>query len=153
VHPAGDMKRSRSRILIVDDPEGRLSRSIVPALGPHEVDIARDAFDTIYRIDCAGRPYHLIFCDLARGDVPGPELWAYLSLRRRDAAERMLFVASGPLAATAKAFLARVPNPRIELPVDADELDALTRRHVALRPSAWPMSLVNLQPKVEQASA
>ncbi len=149
----GTMTRRPSRILIVDDPEGRLSRSLVPALAPHKVDVARDALDTIDRIDSAGRPYDLIFCDLERGDVPGPELWAYLSLRRREAADRIIFVASGPQATKAKAFLARIPNPRIELPVDPNELDALARQHAAVRVSAWPMSLVKPRPRPEREPA
>jgi DNA-binding NtrC family response regulator len=133
------MPRQNARILIVDDPHGGLTRNLRPLLSRHRVEVARDAVDVIYQLDCADRPYDLIFCDLARGDVPGPELWAYLSLSRGEAAKRMVFVASGPLAPSAAAFLARVPNARLALPASAHELVALTDRR---RTSAWPMRLI-----------
>jgi hypothetical protein len=104
-----------------------------PDLCRHKVEVARDVFEAAHRIErAAGRPYDLILCDVARNDVPGPELWAYLSLVRRDAARRMVFVASAPLPIEAKAFLARVPNLCIELPVDNEAFDALARRRAAV---------------------
>jgi hypothetical protein len=102
----------------------------------HDVELAHDAFDAIYRVDCAAQAHDLILCDLARGDLAGPELWAYLSITRRDAAERMIFVASTPLQSEAAAFLGRVSNLCVELPVDADGLDALARRRRLRRSGA-----------------
>jgi hypothetical protein len=111
------MNRRRARILVVDHPQSALSLALEPVLTRHAADFARDAFDAIDRIDCAARPYDVVLCDLARGDVPGPELWAYLSISRRDAAQRMVFVASAPLGSETHAFIARVPNLCLELPV------------------------------------
>jgi hypothetical protein len=108
-----------------------------PALARHNVESARDAGDAIYQIDCATRPHDVIFCDLAREDLPGPELWAYLSLHCESAARRMVFVASAPLRIETRAFLARVPNLCLELPVDPEALDALARRRRAVRRSDW----------------
>jgi len=141
------MSRHRARILVVDCPQGTLALALEVALARHEVDFARDAFDGIYRIDCAVRPYDVVLCDLARGDVPGPELWAYLSISRQDAAERLVFVASAPLGSEAKAFLARVPNLCVELPVDPEAFDALARRRAVVRRSAWAANLAKAQPR------
>ena len=121
----------RARILVVDNSERTLTHSLKAALIGHEVEIARDAFDAIYQIDCAGRPHDVIFCDLARNDLPGPELWAYLSLGRAGAAQRMVFVASKPLGSETHAFLDRIPNPCVVLPADPEALDALVTRRVA----------------------
>jgi CheY-like chemotaxis protein len=142
VQTASSMNHRRARILVVDPPQGTLSLALDTALARHEVDRSRDAVDAIYRLDSAARPYDLIFCDLARGDVPGAELWAYLSLGRRDAAERIVFVASAPLQSESKAFLARVPNLCVQLPVDPEAFDALASRRaaVALRPT-WTTRL------------
>ena len=137
------MKRRRARILVVDHPQGTLPLALEPVLARHEADFARDAFDAIYRIDRAARPYDIVLCDLACGDVPGPELWAYLSISRRDAAERMVFVASAPLWSDARAFLARVPNLCVQLPVDPDAFDALARRRAMGRSSAWATKLTS----------
>jgi hypothetical protein len=125
------MNCHRARILVVDCPQGSLSGALDPALARHQVDFARDAFDTIYRIDCAVRPYDVIFIDLARGELPGPELWAYLSISRKSAARRMVFVASEPLNPETRAFLASVPNVCVELPLEAEALHMLAVRRAS----------------------
>jgi len=107
-----------ARVLVVDDREGTLSLALGRVLMGHDVETAHDAVEAIYRIDCsAHREFDVIVCDLARGDLPGPELWAYLSLSRKEAARRMVFVASGPLKPETRAFLAHVPNLCVELPL------------------------------------
>jgi DNA-binding NarL/FixJ family response regulator len=121
VHSAAAAMR-QARVLLVDDSEGTLSTALRTPLNQHQVEIARDAFEAIYRIDCAGAPHDAIICDLARGDLPGPELWSYLSLTRGPAAERMLFVTSGPLTVAARTFLRCVPNPCVDLRMGLDEL-------------------------------
>jgi hypothetical protein len=147
------MSRHRARILLVDHSHGALSLALEPALARHKADFARDAFDAIDRIDCAARPYDVVLCDLARGDVPGPELWAYLSISRPDAAERMVFVASAPLVPEARAFLSRVPNLCVELPVDAEAFDALVQRRATVRRSAWAAKLAKAQPRQQVRTA
>jgi DNA-binding NtrC family response regulator len=125
------MNHHRARILVVDSPQGALSDAINEALTRHEVHIALNTADTIYRIDCAARPYDLLFCDLVRGDLSGAELWAFLSMNRKSAARRMVFVASGPLKRETEAFLARVPNVCVERPFDPDALDMLAVRRAS----------------------
>ena len=109
------MNTRRARILLIDAPANTLWRSLHAALAHHKVETARDAIDAIYRIDCIGRPYDVIFCDLA-GDLPGPELWAYLSLTRKSAASRMVFVASGPLKPETKPSSRGCPTPASSCP-------------------------------------
>jgi CheY-like chemotaxis protein len=111
------METRRPHVLVVDDAEGRLTDSLAQSLAGYDVDVARDAFDAIYCIDCASRPYELIFCDLARGDLPGPELWAYLSITRSQAAARMVFVASGRQRPETIDFLAKTTNTFVQLPL------------------------------------
>lgn len=119
-----------ARVLVVDDREGTLSRALTGVLACHEVERARDAVEAIHRIDCAAhRPFDLIFCDLVRGDLPGPELWAYLSQNRKMAAKSIVFVASRPLKPKMRAFLATLPNVCVELPLNRTALDMLAIRH------------------------
>lgn len=113
------------RVLLVDDHDRTLSTALGDALGELEVETVNDAFDAIYKIDCADDPPDAIVCDLSRGDLPGPELWSYLCLTRKEAAERMVFVASGPLTMEARRFLRCVPNPCIELPATASAMASL----------------------------
>ena len=106
-----------SRVLVVDDADGPLSVGLAPSLARYAVDFARDPVSVLHHIDWATVPHALIFCDMTRGDIPGPELWAYLSIRRRDAADRLAFVASTRLRPPALAFLSLVPNVRLALPL------------------------------------
>lgn len=110
------MDTSRPHVLVVDDAEGSLTDSLAPYIAGYDVDVARDAFDAIYCIDGASRPYDRIFCDLARSNLPGPELWAYLSITRAQAASRMVFVASGPLRPETVDFVAKTANAFVQLP-------------------------------------
>ncbi|MGH7436491.1 MAG: hypothetical protein ACRENE_12530 [Polyangiaceae bacterium] len=110
------MRRTRPRVLVVDDADRHLTDSLAESLGGCDVDVARDVVDAIYRIDTASDPYHLIFCDLARGDLPGPELWAYLSITRSDAAGRMVFVASEKLRPETMEFVRTTANTFVQLP-------------------------------------
>ncbi len=136
---------TRAHVLVVDDRVCTLARALRPALVRHDVEFARDAFDAIYRIDCATRPHDLIFCDLTRGDMPGPELWAYLSMTRKSAAERMVFLASTPLCSETEAFLARVPNLCVLLPVGRAGFDALAVRRSRKARCAWRLRSTSLK--------
>ncbi len=115
----------------MESPRRTLSRDLKATLAHHQVEIAADAFEAIDRIDCASRPYDVIFCDVASAEVPGPELWAYLSLGRAVAAQRMVFVATSPVSVDTRAFLSGIPNHCVELPADADAIEALVRRRAA----------------------
>jgi len=128
------MHNRRGRVLVVDNPTRSLLLGLADALAGHEVEVARDAFDAIYRIDCAGPAHDVIFCDLSCDQLPGPELWAFLGLSRTGAAQRMVFVASSPLRPETRAFLERVPNLCVNLPADAEAVDALVARRSGLGP-------------------
>jgi hypothetical protein len=118
------MKHPPPRALVVDGPHGALSSALHRG-HVHDLDFARDLVEALDRIDSAVPPYDLIFCDLTSGEVPGPELWALLSIRRKVAASRVVFVATAPVNPSLRDFLARVPNVCVELPVAAG---AATRR-------------------------
>jgi hypothetical protein len=143
------MHDRRARVLVVDDAEGNLSSRLAEGLARHDVEFARDALDAIRRIDGLGRPHDIIICDLAGKDRPGAGLWAYLALLRPPAAERMVFVASTPLPPETTAFAQCVPNPCVDLPVDAEALDALVSR----RAGATGPALARCEQNGEGASA
>jgi CheY-like chemotaxis protein len=122
---------SRARVLVVDDPEGTLSRTLDTVLAHHEVETSHDVVDALCRIDSTNSHFNVIFCDATRGEITGPELWAYLSRHRQAAAKRLVFVSTGPVPPDTRAFLARVPNAWLELPSDNDALRTLIARRAA----------------------
>jgi hypothetical protein len=141
------MHHRRARVLVVDNVEGYLSSRLAAGFALHDVEFTRDRFDAIRRIDRAGSPHDIIFCDLASKDPPG--LWAYLALVRAPAAERMVFVASTPLPSETAAFVQCIPNLCVDLPIDAEALDALLNRRAAPRGPA----LARREPRGECPSA
>ena len=141
------MHHRRARVLVVDNVEGNLSTRLAEGFALHEVEFTRDPFDAIRRIDGPGNPHDIIFCDLASEDPPG--LWAYLALVRAAAAERMVFVASTPLPSETTAFMQCIPNLCVDLPIDAEALDALVNRRAAHRGP----SLARGEPHGEGSSA
>jgi hypothetical protein len=125
------MHNRQARVLIVENSRQTLARALQPALIRHEVQVVRCAFDAVFRVDVEGPPHEVVFCDLcdrASNDLVAPELWAFLSLRRAAVARRMVFLASGRLSSKASAFLDRIPNPCVALPIDAEAIDALVNR-------------------------
>ena len=115
---------NHARLLVIDDREETLRRALGPALAHHDVETVHDAVGALYCIDGeAHRPFDAILCDLGRGDLAGPELWAFLSITRKSAAARMVFVASEPLKPQTQAFLAAVPNTWVKLPLSGDDIN------------------------------
>jgi PAS domain S-box-containing protein len=106
----------RGRVLIVDD-EPVVARSFGRILDRHEVTIARSARDALDRV-AAGESFDVVLCDLMMPDVTGMHLHAELSRVAPAAAARMIFVTGGAFTPEAKAFLERVPNERLDKPVD-----------------------------------
>jgi CheY-like chemotaxis protein len=114
----------------VDDASCALAR----VLAAHDVESAPDAFAAIHRLEEADRPFDVILCDVTTEKLPGPELWAYLSVDSGHLAERIVFIGARALPAQTAAFLERVPNPYVDLRTGTDALAAI----LAMRASPTP---------------
>jgi CheY-like chemotaxis protein len=69
LHPGPLMNTVRSRVLVVDEREGALLRALGPSLAHHDVEMVHDATEAIYKIDCAGSDFDVIFCDVGADDA------------------------------------------------------------------------------------
>ena len=114
----------RGRVLIVDD-EPRVLATAKLILGrSHEVvgaESGRAALDVLDR----NREIDVILCDLMMRDVSGMELYDHLRETAPDLARRMVFMTGGAFTPSAREFLGKVPNARIEKPFSAADLQAL----------------------------
>jgi CheY-like chemotaxis protein len=114
----------KARVLVVDD-EPAMGRALQRALKEHlEVLTLTSAKEALARIR-DGERFEVILSDVMMPEVTGMEL--YHGIKRIDAeqAARMIFVTGGAFTAAARDFLDRVPNPRIEKPVEATNLLAI----------------------------
>jgi PAS domain S-box-containing protein len=114
------------RMLIVDDEPmilGALRRSFV---SDYRVTCVGDGRRALERLR-AGERYDVILCDLMMPEMTGMDLYAELGKLAPDQAERLVFVTGGAFTPKAREFLERVPNARVEKPIDFQNLRLLLR--------------------------
>jgi len=71
--------------------------------------------------------FDLILCDLMMPAMTGMELHDELTRLDSSQAARMSFLTGGAFTPRARAFLAEVPNPRLEKPFDPQGLRSFVR--------------------------
>ena len=121
-----DVEAPGGRLLIVDDEPmilGALRRSFS---ADYHVTCVGDGRRALERIR-SGERYDVILCDLMMPEITGMDLYAELSKLAPDQAERVVFVTGGAFTARAREFLERIPNARVEKPIDFQNLKLLLR--------------------------
>jgi CheY-like chemotaxis protein len=73
----------------------------------------------------AGERFDAILCDLMMPEMTGMQFHAGLSAAAPEQASRVLFLTGGAFTPATQAFLAGVPNPRVDKPFDGDALRAI----------------------------
>jgi PAS domain S-box-containing protein len=125
-HPTGEVAAQGGRLLVIDDEPmilGALRRSLS---GEYSVTCVGDGRKALDRLR-AGERYELILCDLMMPEMTGMDLFAELEKLAPDQAARMVFVSGGAFTPRAREFLERVPNARVEKPIDLSNLRQLLR--------------------------
>ncbi|MBC7543038.1 MAG: response regulator [Candidatus Sericytochromatia bacterium] len=111
----GSPAPTRRRLLVIDD-EATLGRALTRALAStHEVEVhtdARTALDALM----SGARYDRILCDLMMPVMSGMDFHAEICHLLPTLADTIIFCTGGAFTPGAEAFLARIPNPRLEKP-------------------------------------
>jgi PAS domain S-box-containing protein len=118
--------RGEERVLIIDDEPmilGALRRSLAPEYHVVCVTDAREALSLVG----TGHWFDVVLCDLMMPEMTGMDLYAAMKELAPDQSERIVFVTGGAFTPSAREFLERVPNARIEKPVDLPNLRTLIR--------------------------
>jgi len=113
-------------VLIIDDEPmilGALRRALG---GEYRVTCLSDGREALARF-AAGERFDVILCDLMMPDTTGMDLYAAIDRLAPGQGQRMIFVTGGAFTPRAREFLDRVPNPRIEKPVDFQNLRVLMK--------------------------
>jgi two-component system cell cycle sensor histidine kinase/response regulator CckA len=117
----------RAKVLIVDD-EPMIGNALKRVLGRANDVTTVTAARVALGILCADDTYDVILCDVMMPEMSGVELYEELGKLRPHYTERVVFVTGGAFTPHAHAFLDRVPNERLEKPVDTQRLHALVQR-------------------------
>jgi signal transduction histidine kinase len=116
--------RQRARVLVVDD-EQAIGRALERNLGmQHDVVALASGQEALVRV-LGGERFDVIVSDLMMPEMTGMDLHAELLRIDPDQARRIIFMTGGTFTASALEFLQRVPNPRIDKPVESANLLAL----------------------------
>jgi CheY-like chemotaxis protein len=130
VLPSPHLEGRRGRVLVIDD-EPALVRTIQRLLeGEHEVRASSDAKAALQML-ASEQNFDVVLCDLMMPQMTGMEFHAELARAAPRMAERIVFLTAGAFTSTAKQFLDRVPNRRLEKPFDARALRATIHKLVA----------------------
>lgn len=115
------------------DDERRLAEALRLSLATeHDVHVETQGRKALELLVGSGGPatFDVILCDMLMPDLAGHDLYEQVAMRRPEMAERFVFLTGGAFTDSTRAFLQRVPNPRIEKPFDLDALEKLVDERV-----------------------
>ncbi|WP_233278101.1 two-component regulator propeller domain-containing protein [Myxococcus stipitatus] len=126
------LAKPRGRVLVVDDDalvSGAIRRTLARE---NDVDVVVSARQALERLsEPVPRRYDVVLCDLMMPEMTGMDLYDALVRTAPAVAERVVFITGGAFTPTARTFLERVENPRVEKPFDPEALRGLIRAEVA----------------------
>ena len=123
----------RGRVLVVDD-DGAVLRAMTRLLSSdHDVVALDDSREALRRLVDESEAFDVVFCDLMMPHVTGMELFTRVRVARPSLASRFVFVTGGTMTEEGRAFLADVPNERLEKPFSNQNLRGIARRFIEQR--------------------
>lgn len=127
--PRSSTVARRGLVWLVDDDEalGRAVKRIVQLDHDVEVVTPREAISRARE----GARYDVLLSDLMMPEIDGVSLHAELAAIAPALADRIVFMTGGAFTARARDFLARVPNRRLDKPIDMAKLRAILRKIVS----------------------
>ncbi len=138
VHHTADKRHSarvlphgtrRGRILVVDDEPQMVSALRRVLSLRHEVFTATTGRDALARLNAVGE-VDVILCDLMMPELTGMDVYRSLSQTTPVLASRVVFLTGGAFTQSAREFLSRVPNDRLQKPFDVEALCEVIAKHI-----------------------
>ena len=121
-----------AKILVIDDDPG-VGRALRLMLEEeHDVTCYTSPREALRRL-LQDQAFDLIFCDLMMPELTGMDIYQVLRFNRPGYETRLVFMTGGAFTASAKRFLAQVPNARIEKPFNLKALQRMVQRSISKR--------------------
>jgi two-component system, cell cycle sensor histidine kinase and response regulator CckA len=112
----------RSVLVIEDEPA--IGRTLQRLLFPHRVTVVTRAREALARI-ASGERFDVILCDVMMPELTGMDFHARLREARPDLADQIIFLSGGAFTPRAREFFEKIPNHRLDKPIDAAKLRSL----------------------------
>jgi CheY-like chemotaxis protein len=113
------VRARRGRVLVVDDED--VLRSVLPrVLREHDVTAVASGREALEAVRI-GPPFDAIITDVMMPTMTGIDLYRALAAEAPEQAHRVIFL-TGDLNGDEQAFLATIPNRRLEKPFDGNAL-------------------------------
>jgi DNA-binding NarL/FixJ family response regulator len=126
--PSGPVPRTRlARVLIIDD-EPQVAIGIRRLLYRHEVSIANSGTQALALLRT--QSFDVVVSDVMMPEPTGLDIYELLAYEGSPLVKRFVFVTGGHWGQRARDFLARVPNQRLDKPVDPEALEHAVSRVV-----------------------
>lgn len=126
--PVGGRATRSAKVLVVDD-EPMIHRVAARAIGGQHQVLAMNSTDALGRIR-KGERFDVILCDLLMPEISGMDFYDEVMTIDANEAAKIIFLTGGAFTPRAQAFLAEVPNQRIEKPFDPIHLRAMINDRV-----------------------
>jgi PAS domain S-box-containing protein len=117
------------RVLIVDDEPMIVSALRRALAGEYQVTGLTDGREALALIR-KGERFDAILCDLMMPDTSGMDLFDEIERLAPGQRDRMIFVTGGAFTPRARVFLEQIANPRVEKPIDFQNLRSLLRNAI-----------------------
>jgi PAS domain S-box-containing protein len=115
-----------ARVLIIDD-EPMIVSALRRSLGAdYNVTGLVDGRQALARLE-KGERFDVILCDLMMPDLNGMDFYDELGRVAPEQKDRIIFVTGGAFTPRSREFLERVTNPRVEKPIDFQNLRSLIK--------------------------
>lgn len=118
---------SRPRILVVDD-EPMVTWSVRRVLGKDcDVVVAHSGEEALAQVAAPGASFDAVLCDVIMPGLTGMDVHAKIRERSPELADHVIFLTGGAFTPEVQRFLSGIANPKLDKPVQIEEL----RAHVA----------------------
>ena len=114
---------ARATVLFVDDEPMLLSAFARAFEGKHDILIAESGERALAILRERCGQVDAIVCDLLMPQMSGMDLYDAIGEQFPDVRPRMAFMSGGAFTARARAFVERVPNPKIAKPIALGDLE------------------------------
>lgn len=123
---SGPIEKPRVLDILIIDDEPQVAAALKRLLHRHRVVVVNTGIEA--RSALADGTFDVIVSDVMMPEPSGIDVYLELTARGSELVERFIFVTGGVHGQKAQKFLAAIPNPRLEKPVDALDLDLAIAR-------------------------